>query len=200
MRVQQGHSMLQTIGIRGTDSGNGVTHLAIMLGNYLTAKLHKNTAILEMNHTNSFLELKESYVDNIKKNQGLNYFEISRVTYYYNIQSDKVGEIYSKEHEYIIIDMGNDNLKQINEFLKCNIKIVIGNLNPWKNKKFIHIIENYIACDNLEKVKYLVQFGLHDDVHQIENDYKICIYATPFEPDPFLIHGCNFEFFENLLH
>jgi hypothetical protein len=153
-----------------------------------------------MNNTGAFLELKESYVDNTNKYQELDNFAISLVTYYYNVQSDRVGKIYSKDYEYIIIDMGTDNLKQAEEFLKCNIKIIVGNFNPWKNKKFINFIEYFIAHDNLEKIKYLVRFGTCDDRRQIENVYHINIHATPFEPDPFLIHGCNFDFLDNLLN
>lgn len=199
MKKQQGYSMLQTIGIMGVNNGNGVTHLAIMIGNYITAKQHKKTAIIEMNHTGAFIELKDSYGEKINNNQGLHCYKISGVTYYYDIESDMLGEVYNKDFEYIIIDMGIYNEKQTEEFLKCNGKIIIGNLNPWKNKSFIRIIENFIARGNFEKVKYLVQFGTNNDIHQIESAYKLYICAIPFEPDPFLIHGCNFEFLEELL-
>lgn len=183
----------------GINRGSGVTHLAIMLGNYVTAKLRRKTAILERNNTESFLELKESYEENANSNQELSYFKISGVTYYYDVRSDRVGELYSKDYEYIILDMGIYNEKQIEEFLKCNIKIIIGSFNPWKNKAFIHAIEKCIAYGGTETVKYLMQFGNDNDVHQIEKVYQISICATPFEPDPFLIHGCNFEFLEHLL-
>jgi hypothetical protein len=197
--MQQGESTLQTIGIMGTETGCGVTHLSIMLGNYITAKLHKNIAIIEMNSTGAFLELKDSYVNNTNKYQEFNNFEISQVTYYYNVPWDKVGKIYSKDYKYIIMDMGTDNLNQAEEFLKCNIKIIIGNLTPWSNKKFIQIIENFIIQDNIKKIKFLVQFGACDVKLQIKEIYNINLLTITFEPDPFLIHGCNFDFLENLL-
>lgn len=199
MKKQQGHSALQTIGIMGIDRGNGVTHLSIMMGNYITAKLHKNTAILEMNKSSAFLELKDSYGENINKNQEEKHFKIANVTYYYDMQKDKIGEVYSKGYEYIIIDMGTYNEKKTEEFLKCNIKILIGNLDPWNNKKFICTIESFIAHGKIEKIKYLVQFKEDDMMHQFEKVYQISMYAIPYEPDPFLIHGCNFEFLEHLL-
>ena len=183
----------------GTNRGNGVTHLAIMLGNYVTAKLHKRTAILESNNVGAFLELKESYEEKAISNQESNYFKISGVTYYYDVRSDCVGELYSKDYEYIILDMGIFNEKQIEDFLKCNIKIMIGSFNPWKNKAFIRAVEKCVAYGGNKTVKYLIQFGNDEDVHQIEKVYQVSICATPFEPDPFLIHGCNFEFLEHLL-
>lgn len=198
MRNQKGRFLLQTIGIVGTERGNGVTHLAIMLGNYITAKLHKNVAILEMNSTDSFSELMEmSEKERNKKPEFVN-FEISKVTYYCNVQEDMLGKIFSKEYEYIIMDMGMD--RHLEEFLKCNIRIVIGNLNPWKSKKFIDSIENDITQGYLGKIKYVVHFGTYDEIRQIEHAYRISVYITPFEPDPFLIHGCNLEFLNQLLN
>jgi hypothetical protein len=199
VKKQQIHSVLQTIGIMGIDAGNGVTHLAIMMGNYITAKLHKNTGILEMNNTGAFLELKESYGENTNKNQEDNHFKIADVTYYYGIGNNRIGEVYSKGYEYIIIDMGTYNEKKTEEFLKCSIKILIGNLNPWNNKKFISTIESFIAHGKVEKMKYLVQFKEDDMMHQFEKVYQINMYIMPYEPDPFLIHGCNFGFLEHLL-
>ncbi len=199
MKKQQGHLALQTIGIMGVDRGNGVTHLAIMMGNYLTAKLHKNTAIIEKNNSEAFSELKDSYGENANENQELNQFKISNVTYYYNIPNNKIGEIFSKNYEYIIIDMGTYKEKETEEFLKCNFMILIGTLDPWKNRKLIHSIERFLAYGNIEKIKYLVQSGTTDRVRQIKNVYQISMYAVPYEPDPFLIHGCNFEFLDQLL-
>jgi hypothetical protein len=198
VRNQEGRFLLQTIGIVGTERGNGVTHLAIMLGNYITAKLHKNTAILEMNPTNAFAELKESYGNQTNKNQELDYFEISKVTYYCNVRKAMFGRIFSKDYDYIIMDMGTD--RHLEEFMKCNVRIVIGSLNPWKNKKFICCIENDIAQGYLGKIKYVVPFSSYEEIRQIKNAYKSSIHITPFEPDPFLIHGCNLEFLNQLLN
>ncbi|PXV91008.1 hypothetical protein C8E03_10415 [Lachnotalea glycerini] len=199
MRIQKERSLLQTVAILGTEKGNGVTHLAIMLGNYITSKLLKRTAILELNRSRAFLQLQESYGKNIKKETSLNYFEISQVSYYYNVQIEMLGKIYNEEYEYIILDMGTNNVSNIDEFLKCDIKIMLGNLKPWKNKVYFQYIEDQIALGYAEKIKFVVQSGTFVDICEVKKAYGIDMSSAPFEPDPFLIHGCNFEFLNQLI-
>jgi hypothetical protein len=190
---------LNTIGIMGTQRGVGVTHLAIMLGNYINAKLNKSVAILELNHTLAFEELRGGYVDKHQENHGFSSFSISGVTYYHEVEKDLLGMIYSQKLDYLVIDYGETEIGHTQEFLKCNIKIVVGNLNPWNSSRLVWYMESFIAMDYMEKIKYVTKFGTYGDVRQIRNIYKTNISAAPFEPDPFLIHGCNFEFLDKLL-
>lgn len=191
---------LCTIGIMGTQRGVGVTHLAIMLGNYINAKYYKSTAILEINQTGAFEELRKSYVDKCHEHQGFYTFSIAGVTYYYKVKKEMLGMIYSQKLEYLIIDFGEMEIDYTQEFLKCNIKIVVGNLNPWNSSRLIHYMEAFIAMDYMKKIKYVTRFGTYEDIRQINNIYKTSISAAPFEPDPFLIHGGNFEFLDKLLY
>lgn len=195
------NTILQTIGITGAQKGVGVTHLSIMLSNYINAKCNKNVSILEMNQTGAFEELKKCYVtkDYIKHEQGYDSFSIAGVTYYYKVGKEMLGIIYNQCKDYLIIDFGKNNEEYTKEFIKCNIKIVVGNLNPWNKSKLIACMESFIVMDYLKKIKYVSRFGGHDDVKQIKNSYKTSIYTAPFEPDPFLIHGGNFDFLDELL-
>lgn len=191
--------MLQTIGILGVENKVGVTHLAIMLGNYMNAKLHKNTAILEVNQTGAFFELSTNYASSNMKKNDFKSFIISGVTYYYGINIEMIGKVFSRDHDCIIIDFGAKNTRKTEEFLKCNIQLVVGNLNPWNSQRMIQCIEDFVIREQIDKIKYIIQFGSKEEIHQIKNAYEISIFATPFEPDPFLIHGYNFGFLDTLL-
>ncbi|OYO96124.1 hypothetical protein CG709_12135, partial [Lachnotalea glycerini] len=92
MRIQKERSLLQTVAILGTEKGNGVTHLAIMLGNYITSKLLKRTAILELNRSRAFLQLQESYGKNIKNESRLKYIEKTQVFHNHNAQTETAGK------------------------------------------------------------------------------------------------------------
>lgn len=199
MRIENEDTAIKTIGITGVQKGAGVTHLSIMLGNYIRAKLNKNVTILEMNQSAAFKELKEYYLAKHKHEQEYDTFSISEVTYYYKVEKEMLGMIFNLCRDYVIIDFGEINEECTKEFLKCNIKIVVGNLNPWNRTKLISYMEFFISRDYLGKIKYVSRFITKDEIRHIKNIYKTNIYAQPFEPDPFLIHGCNFEFLENLL-
>lgn len=199
MKIGKEDTVFKTIGIAGVQKGAGVTHLCIMLGNYIRAKLNKNVTILEMNQTGAFEELMEYYSGKHKNEQGFDTFSIAEVTYYYKVEKEMLGLIFNLCKDYVIIDFGEIDEECTKEFLKCNIKIVVGNLNPWNRTKLISYMELFIAKDYLGKIKYVSRFITNDEIRLIKNIYKTNIYAQPFEPDPFLIHGCNFEFLEKLL-
>jgi len=199
VKIEKEDTVLQTIGITGVQRGAGATHLSIMLGNYIRAKLNKNVTILEMNQSCAFEELKDYYAGKQKNEQGFDTFSIAEVTYYNKVEKEILGLIFNLCKGYVIMDFGEIDEECTKEFLKCNIKIVVGNLNPWNRTKLILLMEFFIARDYLGKIKYVSRFITNDEIRQIKNIYKTNIYAQPFEPDPFLIHGCNFEFLEKLL-
>lgn len=199
VNIENEDAILQTIGITGVQKGVGVTHISIMLGNYIRSKHNKNVAILEMNQTGAFEELKEYYSNRHKNEQRFDTFSVAEVTYYNKVEKEMLGMIYNRCKDYVILDFGEIKEECIKEFLKCNIKIVVGNLNPWNRTKLVSYMEYFIARDFLGKIKYISRFITNDEIRHIKNIYKTNIYALPFEPDPFLIHGCNFEFLEKLL-
>lgn len=199
VKVKKEAFLLQTIGIAGTERGVGVTHLAIMIANYMNAKSNKNTAIVELNQTNAFDELKENYTKKQEFDRSSYSYILSGVTYYYQVSHNKISSIYQGQHECLVIDFGV--LEEENEeFLKCNVKILIGNLKPWNHKKLLYYMESLLATDYVGKINYVTKFGSTEDMIQIKNAYSVSIVAVPFEPDPFLIHGCNFEFLDKLLY
>ncbi|WP_099469639.1 hypothetical protein [Konateibacter massiliensis] len=190
---------LQTIGIMGTERGVGVTHLAIMLGNYIHARWRADTAILEMNQSDALRELQRSYSVRDSPMTGEGSFHLSDVTYYSRLKERPLGSVYSAGHEWLIIDFGACHAEAAEEFVKCDKKLIVGNVTPWNSQKMVDCIEKLIAMDCKKQICYIARFGTESDISQIKDRYDISIYNAPFEPDPFLIHGYNFGFLEGLL-
>lgn len=191
--------VLKTIGIIGCGSGTGVTHLSIMLGNYLGSKEKKRIAIVEFNYHNEFEEIQKFYTGIEDPKILGNKFKIANTTYYKSVSKNQLPEILNEEYEYIIYDFGSDYAENENEFLRCGEKIVVGILSEWKHTQY----EYFLDKTKEERLKgnweYLSIFGGTNVKDSINQKYRIEIKQIPHEPDAFTIHGCNFEFFKELI-
>lgn len=170
-----------------------------MLANYITSKMKKTTAIVEAgNGRKDFAKIHKACYG-VNKDFGIK-FELFGVSYYYNINSLLLSEIYNLGYEYIILDFGNDYECAKEELLRCGIKIITGSLNEWKIESFKGLMEK--SCSELSKSRwiYTALFGNDKDTKKIKKTYNITLLSTPFEPDPFLIHSSSFEFFSKILY
>lgn len=170
-----------------------------MLGNYLGSKEKKKTAIVEVNNHNDFVEVQRFYTE-IKSYGNLGEkFKIANTTYYKSVSETQLTKILNEEYEYVIYDFGSDYISNQNEFLRCGNKIVVGILCEWKNTQY-----DFFLCDLKEERKkgkweYLSVFADEYVQNSISKKHKIKIKKIPLEPDAFTIHGCNFDFFRQLI-
>lgn len=170
-----------------------------MLGNYLGSKEKKKTAVVEFNKHNEFGEIQKfctgsSDIGNLGKK-----FKIANTTYYKNVSESMLLEILNEDYEYIIYDFGTDYTENQNEFLRCSKKIVVGSLSEWKQTQYGIFLDSTTEERKKGNWEFLELFGNEYVIDGLKRKYKIEIKQIPFEPDAFIIHGCNFEFFNQLL-
>lgn len=195
--MERNNNILQTIGIAGAQRGVGVTHLAIMLSNYIKAKGGQKVCVVEANETGAFIELKNQYAEKVWNIQGVDAFSIAGVTYVI-AGKEKLDLVYNQAMDYVVLDFGEMN-RYSKDYITCSKKIMVGNLNPWNSSKMLSFMESFIAMGYSGKVKYVSRFGPKEELRQIKASYKHTVKIAPNEPDPFLIHGCYFDFLESLL-
>lgn len=184
-----------TIGVTGCCSGIGVTHLSIALCSFCASKLGKKTAFLEVHGRN---EISQFFPE-----AGQNRFHLSGIDYYSNISSNDIPALLNMGYHYLILDMGSFGEIDFQEFLRCDRKLVLGSLAPWKAKTNQEFFQYYSNTANLgEGFFYLVQTGDIKNILTFSKTYHISrrnIFQIPFIKNPFCIKKELFLLFQELL-
>ena len=88
-----------------------------------------------------------------------------------------------------------------NEYLRCDRKLVIGSLAPWKKNCYESLFSKYpTSLKNGDGFVYLVQTGNRHDMKDFAKKNGISMERIPFLPNPFQIGREHFTFLEQLLH
>ena len=76
-------------------------------------------------------------------------FDIHGVDYYPDITPDELPELYNQGYHILLLDFGSFNECCINEFLRCDRKLVIGSLAPWNIRQYRELLESISHYTNL---------------------------------------------------
>lgn len=189
-----------TIGITGTDEHVGVTHLSIMLANYLVSKERCRAAVVDMSLSNSFAVLQEIYQDGLyqeldkKSDRDCADFQMHKVDYYSQRRQKNIANIFQMGYEYIIIDFGKLSLHNCHsELLRCHVRILVGSCCEWQQQAFLQVLEEKQQLCDAGSWKYAAFLGIQEIRSRIEKKYHIQIHKIPFEEDPFQLHRKHFE-------
>lgn len=188
------------IGLIGTHKGVGVTHLGIMLSNYLSKHKGFRVAYLEMNREDDIKYLLYALEEDMDKLCEANHFSIFNTTYYKNVRDPELIEILNEDYEYFILDFGTDFNKNKNELLRCDVKLVIGSLTEWKRKYLVQFIDNKRELPSFSNWKYLIVFGQRKDLRIASSEFHIKLNQIGYEPDPFLLSKESKDLFQKLIY
>lgn len=187
------------IGIIGCESGVGVTHLSLMLGNYAASKLKTKTAIVEYSGNNDFAKIQEMFEGKSVNYDTFDCYKIFNLVYYRNVDHEMLAQIKNMNFDNIIIDFGNDYNSKRNELLLCNTKVVVGSLCEWKRPGYMQKMNQILSDTGSHKWRYLALFANDKMLDNFMRTYKVNINSIPFEPDPFMIHSNNFNILETII-
>jgi hypothetical protein len=129
-----------------------------------------------------------------------NGFTIYGADYYPAATKSDIPILMNGDYSYYIMDLGNMDTADWDEFLRCDRKIIIGSLAPWK----IHCYETLI-CNHASLLKkkgdftYLVQTGNLNMARQFARENGVSVRAIPFISNPFQIEKEQFLFLQELL-
>ena len=92
-------------------------------------------------------------------------FTIYDVDYYPAVSIGEIPQILNHGYCYLLYDFGVLTETNYNEFLRCDRKIVIGSLAPWKEQLYHKFIQStFIGQKSGEDFYYLVLFGEGNDM------------------------------------
>lgn len=191
-----------TIGILGCTPGCGVTHLAIALGSYCSSKSKKSTAFLELHPRDEISRLLPGTkaVDPEESSTVRPHFKLQGIDYYPQVKSDEIPALLNLKYDYLILDMGSLGEADLSEFLRCDRKLVLGSLAPWKTESYHAFFDKFSSTYNLgEGFTYLMQTGNEKNAREFSKIHHVSMRGVPFIQNPFRIEKQLFLFLEGLL-
>lgn len=189
----------------GCNSGIGVTHLAIALCNFCASKLGKRTAYIELHQRNEILPFLsgQKHTVSSKTDTGRSFFQCRGIDYYPNANEGEIPSLLNLGYSYLIFDLGSFVEADFPEFLRCDCKIVLGSLAPWKAESWKEFFSYICGSTHLwEGFRYLLQTGNTKDILHFSKMYQISgrqITQIPFIKNPLYIEKALFLFFQELL-
>lgn len=170
----------------------GTTHLGIALANYCRSFHHAKTALLELNDTQELKRLQDF--------ESQSCITIYGVDYYPSVSLSQLSLFYNLDYQYFILDFGVPDQAHYQDFLRCDRKLIIGSLSPWKRYCFDYFLS---VCQPTQQqvgnVVYLALFGNRADVFEFSYSHHIPVRAIPFIANPFQLEKNLFSFLENLI-
>lgn len=185
------------VGVCCTHTNAGATHFCMLLATYFSEWLGQKTAYINFKNSVELSNLKDYFLKD--KELRDSHFTVGRVTFYGNDNLDRFAQIIGEEMDCIILDIGQQFAKNRNEFLRCDIKIVVSSLAIWKQNKLETFIETSKKSFNKADLRYVIPFIEEKDLKEGIRNYHVPLYQMPYQPHPFTIDTTILHFFERIL-
>ncbi len=187
-----GHNTM-TIGIIGISHGVGTTHLAIMLAVFLSVVYGQKGIVAELNDSDSLRQAGIILNNLFPKNNKLIKMISIRPS-----DIEQLSQVLSAGHDFVIIDFGCDYESARNQFLMCNMKIVVGSLSLWKLGDYVGFMVQREKDGVAKGWEYLASSGPAEAVGYLKKQFKINVSLIPCETDPFSLHEESLDFLHRL--
>jgi hypothetical protein len=192
-----------TIGVIGTHHGTGVTHLSILLANYLSEWMGKKVAYVEYGQQNDIKYMEQIYEETHgsakEHTKEEEFFLIHRVAYYKSIRPADLAMVIGSSYDCIILDLGMDFTKNKHEFFRCDRKFVVSSLTPWKQQELERFYEHTRHINQSDEWLYMIPFGESREIKQAAKEFRKQFWGIPYEPDPFSLSEETIHFFQKII-
>ncbi len=180
-----------SIGILGIEKGCGATHLTIALANYMQSALGKKTAVMELSGQRELQSLMEKEGGKIQKLLG--------VSYYTDLCGGSIPDIMNSRYEAVILDLGADYETAREEFLRCDRKIVVGSISPWRVFAYERFLNKITSTENYEAWEFLVLFANLLDKKALQKRYGMHMLSIPWIENPFYLQQEDLVFLQKII-
>lgn len=182
------------IALVGTKKGVGVTHVAILLAEFLNETVGANVAVIEMNH-HGHMEKMEWEIFGYSRSV----FSFHGVDYYKEMEYEKIGEVVQNSYEYLILDFGVQKKKNQEQIEQCDEKILIGSLNLWEWQEYIQAVYHLRKIFSGQKMNYVINFGNEKMANRMRKVLKEKIWCLGYQAIEMPVSEKIEEFFHTLL-
>lgn len=183
------------IGIVGLGHGAGVTHLSVMMGNYLTGACGLKTAVLEWSGQGDFKKMEQECLG---RQMGGCPFTVLDVDYYAEADERVLTACINLNYQHIIIDFGGISVENRMEFFRCDRKLVVASLSEWQIEAFWRFLREEGKA-GIRSWTCLAVFGSEEARREMKKRLKLSIERIPLSVDAFTVTREMMRWFEQLL-
>ena len=195
IKAKSNNKPIRTIGIVGANHGVGVTYTALMIGLYLGESLGEYTALLECNNHGDFERIQSTYAWNREEADA---FSFHQLTCYKEVMPNQYATILSQNYDNIVLDFGVGANRNLEEFLRCNIKIVVGGLAPWDQDKLLEFARVREEIYRNRSIIYLLPYSGQSTIKRLSGKLLGQIYEVPYEKEPTIISKKSCKMFNSI--
>lgn len=181
-----------SIGIMGTARGVGTTHLAIIIANYCVSVLGLHTAAVEYNQHRDYMKI---YDEAKIKTDDIRHFTLSGIDFYSCRSPEEVASVYAQNYEFLILDMDYAERKCFQEFLRCDLRVVVCSTAKWKIAKAYQCIEA-ISANRFLAASFLAEPCVKK---RLEHQWQVPLWDIPTETNPFCLTAGNLLWLKTFL-
>lgn len=176
----------------GQSAGAGVTHLSIALANYAAKWLNARTALIEFEGRGTLTSLSAA--------KDGNEFYYEGVACFPDVSAQELGLIYSMDFEYLILDLGTDSRAARAELMRCNGKLIVGSLCPWRKAGYYDYMKRLLETTGYRDMfTFLALFEDKIEIKKCRRTMKAQVQSIPFIADPFQVKEQEAEFLHTLI-
>lgn len=167
------------VGVIGAEKGIGTTHLALMLACYYSGGCGRKTTVIEFGKNDYMKICGETgiRVDDIR------HFTYKHIDFNSCRTSKEIADCLSKSYEVAIMDMEAGAQGALEEFKRCDVRIVVGTTAVWKASCVRQTMEK------LEDVDCVLAIFMPDyrRLRHMDELRGTTVFDIPAEPDPLCI-------------
>lgn len=152
-----------------------------------------SVACIELNPSGAFFHL--SPYEDFRK------FSYMHILMYPSATLSLLPDILCQPTEYFVLDFGVLNSNTYQAFARCDYKIMLGNICPWKWEHYSQILKK-LSTEHWNFYKDMKLLGIPGEKENLKKVHKYVsnsIMPVPFIENPFRITSANFGFFNRLL-
>ena len=181
------------IALLGTKNGVGVTHIGILLAEFLSETMGARVAFLEINYYGHIEKIERELWGYSK-----DVFSYAGVDFYKEIETVKIENL-QECYQYLILDFGIQKKKDEQEIQKCDEKVIIGTLNLWEWQEYMQAVTHFRKLWAKENISYVVTFGNEKLIHRMKKVLKEKVWFLGYQPMETVLSAKIESFFNTLI-
>ena len=187
----------EVIGIVGSKSGMGCTHIACGIANYLFSVEKREVLYLEVGQTSQLYDMVQQHFTIY---EGSVVYSYKGVRYLLSANLPEAEKIVQRYRGSIIVDFGTFCDAYQNLLVRCNRVLVMGSLLPWCRISYEQVIKEI-----KKGVKDMGQMNFFyspstDGAAEFCRRFRISLRYMPILGDPFAMKEKDVQILRNILY
>ncbi|MCD7907860.1 MAG: hypothetical protein LUH04_09330 [Clostridium sp.] len=176
-----------------------MTHLCVLMANYLTGAGQRRTAVIEWNDHGDFERMGKVCArrETVAGEKEENVFKALGVTYFGRGDARTFAGCMNGPYDDIIVDFGGATPAARAEWLRCQVRMTVVSFSEWQLEEASGMMEQGGRTGG--SWIYLAAFGSEWTRREVERQLGVPVFRIPFSADAFRIDRSLMRWFEGIL-